>query len=152
MFIINIHLFLCEREILMNEKTYEAVKFKFEQEKLTIEEEIASLQLKKDTVMTRKETEENKLRSSSNLLREKKVITAAILNQRFDYAFVKQCEREISLIDAYIEKCNTNLEAIKEQEKYINGIYLKRIKEKEYKERKREEETLVEYKKWLDFS
>ena len=69
--------FLCEREILMNEKTYEAVKFKFEQEKLTIEEEIASLQLKKDKVINRKEIEENKLKSSSNLLRERKVVTAA---------------------------------------------------------------------------
>lgn len=152
MFIINIHLFLYEREVLMNEKTYKAVKFKFEQEKLTIEEEIASLQLKKDKVINRKETEENKLKDSSNLLRERKVVTAALLNQRFDYAFVKQCEREIALIDTYIEKCNNNLEVIKEQEKYINGIYLKRIKEKEYKERKREEETLVEYKKWLGFS
>ncbi|MFP3725755.1 hypothetical protein U8V72_11190 [Priestia filamentosa] len=136
----------------MNEKTYEAVKMKFEQDKLEIEKEIAQLQRKKKVINDRKELEENKLKYSSELLKKKKVVSVAVLRQRFDYEFVKQCEKEIGLLEKYIQQCNRNIEKIKEQEKYVEATFYKQIKEKEEKTRKKEEEILIEYKKWLSFS
>ncbi|PGP12828.1 hypothetical protein COA01_33980 [Bacillus cereus] len=136
----------------MKENVYNAIKLKLEQEKMEIEEELTVLQAKKYELNNRKSVEENKLSASTKILKEKKTVRAGMLTQRFNSDFVKQCEKEIKIIDSFIQKQNIELEKIKEQEKYVDGMFQQKLKEKEKQERRKEEEMLFEYKKWLDFS
>ncbi|GAB6668241.1 MULTISPECIES: hypothetical protein [Bacillus cereus group] len=136
----------------MKENVYNAIKLKLEQEKMEIEEELTVLQAKKYELNNRKSVEENKLSASTKILKEKKIVRAGMLTQRFNSDFVKQCEKEIKIIDGFIQKQNIELEKIKEQEKYVDGMFQQKLKEKEKQERRKEEEMLFEYKKWLDFS
>ncbi|MDA1674907.1 MULTISPECIES: hypothetical protein [Bacillus cereus group] len=136
----------------MKENVYNAIKLKLEQEKMEVEEELTVLQAKKYELNNRKSVEENKLSASTKILKEKKTVRAGMLTQRFNSDFVKQCEKEIKIIDSYIQKQNIELEKIKEQEKYVDGMFQQKLKEKEKQERRKEEEMLFEYKKWLDFS
>lgn len=136
----------------MKENVYAAIKLKLEQEKMETEEELTKLQTRKYELHNRKSVEENKLSASTKILKEQKTVRAGMLTQRFNSDFVKQCEKEIKIIDNFIQKQNIELEKIKEQEKYVDGMFQQKLKEKEKQERRKEEEMLFEYKKWLDFS
>ncbi|MCU7667014.1 hypothetical protein [Bacillus thuringiensis] len=136
----------------MKENVYTAIKLKLEQEKMETEEELTKLQTRKYELNNRKSAEENKLSASTKILKERKTVRAGMLTQRFNSDFVKQCEKEIKIIDDFIQIQNIELEKIKEQEKYVDGMFQQKLKEKEKQERRKEEEMLFEYKKWLDFS
>ncbi|PDZ94717.1 hypothetical protein CON36_32265, partial [Bacillus cereus] len=77
----------------MKENVYNAIKLKLEQEKMEIEEELTVLQAKKYELNNRKSVEENKLSASTKILKEKKIVRAGMLTQRFNSDFVKQCEK-----------------------------------------------------------
>lgn len=118
---------------------------------MEIELEIAKLQEKKAEVVRRRDEELKKLSLSTNILKEKKTINASFLQVRFNHEVVERCNRETELIERLITEQHVELEKVKEKGRYIENAYGQLLKELQNKERRREEEMLLDFKHWSGF-
>lgn len=135
----------------MERTAYEAINLKLEKDRMEIELEIAKLQEKKAEVVRRRDEELKKLSLSTNILKEKKTINASFLQVRFNHEVVERCNRETELIERLITEQHVELEKVKEKGRYIENAYGQLLKELQNKERRREEEMLLDFKHWSGF-
>lgn len=133
----------------MDTLSYQAVKIKLAHERMSLEKEIAVLQLKRNENIKKREKEMNKLSKTQEIFNSNKVVLASMLKVEFNSEIVKNADREMLVINQYIQELNIEIEKINEREKFIEKTYELEQLQKMKKIQIKEEITIHEFKKWL---
>lgn len=130
----------------MDDKSYDAIKLKIELDKNAVYKEIAILQQKRMAHQERLQKEVDKLNQTTHLLGSGSINSAMLKRPSYQPDVVIKEKAQMEVIEGYIKNQSAELEKVNERERLIDEMYQENLKEKQKKERKQEEEALIEMK------
>lgn len=131
----------------MDQKNYDAIMMKIDIDRNNVYQELSLLQKKRQQHYENIEREKKKVNDNTKVLSSGRINSSLLMNGiSFNPERIKKENKQIQIINGYIQKQNEELEKINEKERLIKEMYRENLKEKAKRARKVEEEAIIELK------